>query len=118
MIYQYKGFPIPMMSLNFFYKISIMFHIDAMICHSHSAKVTKLKATNSNDCKTLVSPYYTLLVYPMVDYVPLWMGGYFDFGDATFFLGFVSLTLMIYCLHSFFECIAIFFLSFVFLLIN
>jgi hypothetical protein len=30
MIYHYKGFPIPMMLLKFFYDISIMFHIDAM----------------------------------------------------------------------------------------
>jgi hypothetical protein len=47
-----------MMSSKKFYEISIMFHIDAMICHGHSAKMewAELKATHFDGCKGHISP--------------------------------------------------------------
>ncbi len=48
-----------MMSSKLFYEIFVMFHIDAMICHGHSIKMewVELKATHSDGCKGLISPY-------------------------------------------------------------
>jgi hypothetical protein len=47
-----------MMSPKNFYDISIMFDIDAMICHGHSTKMelAKLKVTTSNGYKKTISP--------------------------------------------------------------
>ncbi len=52
MIYHLEGFLIPMMSSKTFYEISIMFHIDATICHGHSTKMewVEFKATHSDGC--------------------------------------------------------------------
>jgi hypothetical protein len=77
MIYHYKGFPIPMMSLNFFYNISIMFHTNAMTCHGYSTNIEfdEFKASNLDGYKGSVSPCQSTLWWTNV---PVWMGGYFD----------------------------------------
>jgi len=71
-----------MMSPKNFYGISIMFHIDAMICHGHSTKMelAKLKATHSNGCTGTISPHQSTQWNWCFLYVFIWMGGYFDFG--------------------------------------
>jgi hypothetical protein len=85
------------MSPKKFYDISIMFHIDAMICHHHSTKMelAKLKATHSNGCKGTNSPCQSTQWW--IDVFFMYSYGWVDILILVVqkFLGFVSLTFMV-----------------------
>jgi len=86
-----------MMSPRNFYDISIMFHIDAMICHGHSTKMelAKLKATHSNGCKGTISPCQSTQWW--IDVLFMYLYGWVDVLILVVrkFLGFIFLTFMV-----------------------
>jgi hypothetical protein len=115
-----KRFPILMMSPKTFYDISIMFHIDAMICHGHLAKMewVEFKATHSDGCKRFISrcqsnqwwiDVFSIYLYGWVDNL-IWLCCSFP---RFHFLDFHGLLLL-----AFLNILLLLFFAFVFLFMN